>query len=250
MKKIPYFTAICCLALLSSCTRPLAKQNTTVEETSLPDVTVSAPSTSTSSRAPEAYDIKDNITSQVTGEVGERFLYLTQHLTDTKVQLSEIFHGCFTQTQSGELLVTYVVENAPDSNGGNPTFLFVLNVQTGELESSHFVTADEVNVYVLPSPVGNKIFITQTSQTADGLASAATIYSCMSGIWSKSNAISNQTTMAITTDEGEEQLSTDYIYTYNGETLTVESQTFENGVATLDYSGSYPWNGEFLVFKN
>lgn len=252
MKKKIVYATLCSLLFLSACTRPLAgNKNTTEEE---PVVTQSTgtgtTTTTTTTKVPETYDLKKSILNQVNGEVGEKFLYLSEHLTDTKVNLESVYHGCFTQTQNSELLLVYEVENAPESNGNNPTFLFILNTMTGELETSHFFTADEVNLYLLPSPIGNKIFVTQTTLTSEGVAGAASIYSCMAGVWSKSSAVSSFSTVSSTSEEGQEILSTDYIYTFNGETLTIESQTIEHGVSSMEYVGLYTWNSDLAIFTN
>lgn len=217
------------LTLLTACSSPARiVDKTQSSSTESPTESTTAPSTQTSTPAPsqspskniESYDIQDKIASQVSGEMKDQFEYLVYHREDSQAHLEDIYLGYFTQNQNGEILATYHVEDSSKSE--NPTFFFILDVYTGQLLSSYYLTADKVELFLLDSPMGTKIFVTQNSILNGTPHSNATIYSCLSGEWLPSSALTEHNTMVQNPDLS---LSGNYIYTFQNDILTVESQS-------------------------
>lgn len=230
--------------------------NTTVEppnsevEVVTPTPVNVTPSPSTPTRSLQTYELNDIILEQMTGEEGEKFLYLTKHLTDTTATLESIHHGYFTQSEYNELLVTYLVEDAPQIHGLSPTFLFIVDVFTGKLNSTHFITADQVDVFLLPSPMGTKVLILEESLVDGGAkSSSATLYSCLSGSWSASSVISQFSTLPVV-DDAQLPLASNYIYTYHGDTLTIETQTISSHREEVSETLNEEENGEVNEEEN
>lgn len=222
------------LCLLTSC------NNKQTSEPPLPDsdqTEENGPTATPSNMA--TYDIHNQIVSQLSGEVGTQFEYLTQHLTDTGYYLQQVHHGCFTQTSGGELLVTYGLNNPPNNLASDITFLFILDVYTGRLLTSHMISADDVEIFLLPSPTTTKIFVTETTAQI----SSATIYSCNSGNWFPTSALTDFSTLPLS--EGNPDAPQDYVFTFNGDTLTVEQQ--EEGALSL--FGIFRWNSSLSTFE-
>lgn len=247
--------SLLCIFSLTACTRPLAGNNnsTTEEETPTsvtvnPGVTSNSSSSATAARSSQTYDLNTKILGQMYGDEGATLYYLTEHLQGTSAYLESIYHGQFSQTQYSELLVSYAVDNPPSDLGKDPTFLFVLDVLTGDLTSSLFVTGDSVELHLLPSPMSTKVFIIQ-NQLINGVQhSNATIYSCLNGEWSKYSAISGLNTI---TNE-DDSLTSEHLYSFDGNVLIVESQTFSEGSTTpiVQFEGSYQWNTDHSIFQS
>lgn len=268
MKK-KQLTPFLALFLLSSCSSPARvvdknayRAKAEPEPITQTQTTPTTSASVTPSIPLHTYDINSLIASQITGEIKETFEYLVNHLKDTTAQLENICHGAFTQNRKGELLVVYSIKNAPKEHGLDPTFLFILDVTTGELQSATYITADQVEIFLLPSPMSTKVFVTQNSISNGISYSNATLYSCLDGNWTPSSAVAEHTTVM-----SDGFLTSDYIYTYNGETLTVESQQFplddtealsyadslelsKPMETTLHLSGTYTWNETLSIFLN
>lgn len=222
------------LCLLTSCNN---KQTT---ETPLTDSDQAEENGAAPSSLPMAtYDIHGQIVSQLSGEVGTQFEYLTQHLTDTGYYLQQVYHGCFTQTSGGELLVTYGLKNPPTNLASDITFLFILDVYTGNLLTSQMISADNAEIFLLPSPATTKILVTETTAQI----SSATVYSCNSGNWFPTSALTDFSTLPPTEETPDS--SQGYVYTFNGDTLTVEQQ--EEGALSL--FGIFRWNSSLSTFE-
>lgn len=278
-------TSLFMVALLSSCSSPARIVNKNQSATAEPEVSTSVPATQTTSPSSavvkniESYDIQEKIASQISGEVKDTFEYLVHQRGEAVVHLEDVHLGYFTQNQNGEILVTYHVEDG--SRAENPTFFFILDVYTGELLSSFYLTADQVDFFLLDSPMGTKIFVTQNSEKEGVFYSNATIYSCLSGEWAASSALTEHNTMV----ESEAlSLSMDYVYTYQNDVLLVESQVFSSTVerepvdedmeslldeetdreqeelaveeelaaqsGTLEFHGNYTWNHDLSIFQS
>lgn len=249
---IPFLAA---MSLLTSCTSTARQVNKNYNST--PDVVETVQPTQenkitvTPSNPVETYNLNEAISSQLTGEIKENFEYLTQHLQDTDCFIQNIYHGTFTQNKDGELLVEYAFENPPSTHGADPTFLFVLDVFSGELLTSYYLTADSVDVTLLTSPLGAKLFILQNSLLEEKHFSYASLYSCLDGTWTSSSALTSHSTLREEEHEGE---PTDYVYTYHGDTLTVESQIFSSenpeSPPTLELFTTCSWNADLSIFQN
>lgn len=255
MKKniIPF---LCLTTLLSACssTARQVNRNSTTENEPIPDTTETVTQVLTptiSLPTQDSYDVNSKIRAEISGEIKENFEYLVDHLSDTSACIKNIYLGSFTQNKNSEILVEYSIENIQEFQGYDHTFLFVLDLYTGELLTSYYLTADQVQLWLLSSPMGTKIFVTQNGKNEDISYSNASIFSCLDGIWSPSSAISSHSTV-ISAEDG--SFSQDFLYTYNGEILTIESQFFSEESPeeppTVELHGTYVWNTDLSIFQN
>ncbi len=225
--KFSLLAGVLALTFLSSCSNKQTAESSPPEEIEL----VVPP--------PSNYDLHSQIIGQLTGEVCTQFEYLTQHLDDTGYYLQQVYHGGFTQNTQGELLLTYAFRSPPSNLAKDTTFLFIIDVLTGTLLSSQLISADTVEIFLLPSPLTTKIFVTETSAQT----SSATSYSCNSGNWVAASALSDFSTLPLSDETPDPQ--EDYVYTFNGDTLTVEHR--EDGALSL--FGIFRWNSTLGIFE-
>ncbi len=200
-------------------------KNSTTSQSEATDATTAQAATLSKENATLDLDALHN-------KVAEQLIEAAEIQTADEIRLDNLTYGSFSAPDKDEIMAEFVLTNPPHVAGLDTTITVLCSARTGEIITSEIHRGDDVEIYYLPTSLGQKcIFVLCAGESQGVSASYAQLYKISDNKWED-----------ITTDDLQLEDDMHAAITSDGMLMIYERPYLAPGFGEIEVISTLEWN--------